>query len=125
MSAYSLLVIPVFNLFFFFLFSFFRFDSAGSEANFQSHSSAIGSMSGQGSISRSEMRTLQQVKDLNLGGSDKPDYFSSRVIVTHMRGENISYSACPIEGCNRKVTEVPDGWRCEKCDRTHDKPEYR
>ncbi|GJJ12350.1 hypothetical protein Clacol_006591 [Clathrus columnatus] len=102
------------------------FDSAGSEANFQSHSNAMGSSSGSGGgINRSEMKTLQQVKDLNLGGSDKPDYFSSRIIVTHMRNENLSYPACPVEGCNRKVTESSEGWRCERCDRTHDKPEYR
>lgn len=101
------------------------FDSTGSGSNFQSHSNVVGNASGQGGISRSEMRTLQQVKDSNIGGSDKPEYFSSRIIVTHMRHETISYPACPIEGCNRKVTEGSEGWRCDRCDRVHDKPEYR
>jgi len=57
--------------------------------------------------------------------SDKTEYFSSRVIVTHMKNDNIMYPACPSEGCNKKVTDVGDGWKCEKCERTFDSPEYR
>jgi len=101
------------------------FDSSGSETSFQSHSNALSGGTGTGgTINRSELRTTQEVKDMNLG-SDKPDYFSSRVIVTHLRTENISYPACPTDGCNKKVTEVADGWKCEKCERTYEGPEYR
>ncbi|KAF8517579.1 hypothetical protein BU17DRAFT_76387 [Hysterangium stoloniferum] len=101
------------------------FDSSGSETSFQSHSNALsGGIGTGGTINRSELRTTQEVKDLNLG-SDKPDYFSSRVIVTHLRTENISYPACPTDGCNKKVTEVADGWSCEKCERTYESPEHR
>lgn len=102
-----------------------RFDSAGSEAHFQSHSNAISGGIGQGaSINLTELRTTQEVKDQNLG-QDKPDYFSARVIITLIKTENLSYPACPSEGCNKKVTEVVDGWKCEKCERTYDRPEYR
>lgn len=34
--------------------------------------------------------------------------------------------ACLSEGCNKKVTELDAGqWRCEMCDKTHPRPEYR
>lgn len=102
-----------------------RFDSAGSVLNFQSHSNALSSGAGQGlGINLSELRTTQEVKDMNLG-QDKPDYFFARVIITLIKTENISYPACPTEGCNKKVTEVVDGWKCEKCERTYERPEYR
>ncbi|KAF8582281.1 replication factor-a protein [Ramaria rubella] len=102
------------------------FDSAGSEANFQSHSSVMGSgATGQNAgINRAEHKTIQEVKDMNLG-QDKPDYFSSRILITHIKSENLSYPACPSEGCNKKVTEVADGWKCEKCERTYESPEHR
>lgn len=77
-----------------------------------------------GGINRAEMKTSQEVKDMNLG-MDKPGYFSCRVILTHIRTENIMYPACPSDGCNKKVTEVTEGWRCEKCDRTYEGPAYR
>jgi ribosomal protein L37AE/L43A len=103
----------------------YRFDSAGSEANFQSHSSALSSSSGQGAgINLAELLTTQEVKDMNLG-QDKADYFSTRIIVTLIKTENLSYPACPSEGCNKKVTEMGDAWKCEKCERTYERPEYR
>lgn len=102
-----------------------RFDSAGSEANFQSYSSALNSSTGQGaSINLAELLTTQEVKDMNLG-QDKPDYFSTRVVITLIKTENLSYPACPSEGCNKKVTELSDGWKCEKCERTYEAPEHR
>jgi len=101
------------------------FDAAGSEANFQSYNNSMGGGAGQSAgINRAELRTTQEVKDMNLG-QDKPDYFSTRVTITHIKTENLSYPACPSEGCNKKVTEVADGWKCEKCERTYENPEHR
>ena len=77
-----------------------------------------------GGINMSELKTTQEVKDMNLG-TDKPEYFSSRIIITHLRAENIMYPACPSDGCNKKVTDLGDGWKCEKCERTFERPEYR
>jgi len=101
------------------------FDAMGSSSNFQSHTSnSAGGMGG--AINPSELRTLQAVKDEGLGQSDKVDYFAARATVVHIKTENVAYPACPTEGCNKKVTDSNDGtWRCEKCDRTYDKPEYR
>jgi replication factor A1 len=95
----------------------------GAQTSFSSHSQ-VGPSSG-GAINRDEMRTVNEVKDAQLGMSDKPDFFSLRATVMHIKNDNILYPACPTVGCSKKVTETHDGWRCEKCDRSYEKPEYR
>lgn len=103
------------------------FDSIGAEQNFQSHShsssSAMSSFGG--AFNRAEVRNLAEVKEAQLGMSDKVEYFSTRATVMHIKSDNIAYPACPSEGCNKKVVQNGDGWRCEKCDRSYDKPEFR
>jgi replication factor A1 len=97
----------------------------GSQTLFNSHTQT-GSLSGlSGSINRNEIRTIHQVKEEQLGMSDKADFFSLRATIMHIKADNISYPACPTPQCNKKVTETHEGWRCEKCDRCHEKPEYR
>jgi replication factor A1 len=78
-----------------------------------------------GTVHRNEMRTIHEVKDAQLGMSDKTDYFLLRATVMHIKTDNIVYPACPTAQCNKKVTETHDGWRCEKCDRSYEAPEYR
>jgi replication factor A1 len=75
-----------------------------------------------------ERRTIGQVRDQNLGMStdDKPDFFTMRGIVVHLKQDNMYYPACASDGCNKKVTlEGNNSWRCEKCDRSFEAPEYR
>ena len=96
----------------------------GAQTSFKSHSQAGLSAPG-GAVNRSEMRSINDVKDAQLGMSDKTDFFSMRATVMHIKTDNIVYPACPTPQCNKKVTETHDGWRCEKCDRSHEKPEYR
>jgi len=70
--------------------------------------------------------TVALVKDKNLGMGDQPDYFALKGTVQYIKQDNFCYPACRSEGCNKKVVEVDPGqWRCEKCDKTHEKPEYR
>ncbi|CAE6450332.1 unnamed protein product [Rhizoctonia solani] len=82
---------------------------------------------GGGSINRSEMKTLQSVKDENLGMNDegKADFFTTRATIIHIKADNIMYPACGSDNCSKKVTEVHDGWHCEKCAKTFPKPSYR
>ncbi|KAL4067797.1 hypothetical protein V8B97DRAFT_1940400 [Scleroderma yunnanense] len=102
------------------------YDGIGSDKTFQSHSNAMSSAgSSFPGFNREEMRSLHDVKQSQLGMSDKPEFFSTRATVMHIKSENIAYPACPNQGCNKKVTEINDGWRCEKCDKTHPRPEYR
>jgi replication factor A1 len=75
-----------------------------------------------------ERRTIAQARDENLGTSsdDKADYFSLRATVVHLKQDNLYYPACGSENCNKKVTLDGNGsWRCEKCDQSFDKPNYR
>lgn len=96
----------------------------GSQISFKSHTQAGLSASG-GAVNRNEMRTINEIKEAQLGMSDKTDYFAMRATVMHIKTDNIVYPACPTPQCNKKVTETHDGWRCEKCDRSYEMPEYR
>ncbi|CEH13439.1 probable replication factor-a protein 1 [Ceraceosorus bombacis] len=74
-----------------------------------------------------ERRTIAEVKDQGLGmQSEKPDYFNTRATVVYIKQDNLFYTACPSDNCNKKVTQESDGsWRCEKCDRAYPSPQYR
>lgn len=46
--------------------------------------------------------------------------------VVYIKADNFAYPACPADRCNKKlVMEGNDSWRCEKCDQSYEKPEYR
>lgn len=102
------------------------YDGIGAEKSFQSHSNmaSSGGSSFTG-FNRSEIRPLSDVKESQLGMSDKAEFFSARATVMHIKNESVAYPACPTQDCNKKVTDVGDGWRCEKCDKTFERPEYR
>lgn len=79
-----------------------------------------------GGFNARERKAIGEVKDLSLGMSDKPDYFNTMATVVYVKGENLTYPACPSDGCNKKVTEEsPQSWRCEKCDRSFEAPQHR
>ncbi|CAO3638936.1 unnamed protein product [Cunninghamella echinulata] len=67
--------------------------------------------------------TLQEVKDKRLGESERPDYFATRGTVVYIKPENITYPSC-ID-CKKKVLQEAEGWRCEKCQKTHDAPQWK
>ncbi|KAG8717089.1 Replication factor A protein 1 [Ceratobasidium sp. 394] len=101
--------------------------SEGQGFQFKSQSTGGGGGGGPTTFKREEMKTLQAVKDENLGMNDegKADFFTVRATVIHIKGDNIMYPACGSDNCSKKVTEVHDGWRCEKCEKTFPKPKYR
>ncbi|KAM0753641.1 replication factor A 1, rfa1 [Meredithblackwellia eburnea MCA 4105] len=100
------------------------YDVEGSGKTFASHSG--GAISG-GSFKKEDFKTLDEVKnDDSLGMSEKPDFFAARATIILIKAENMWYPACPSQGCNKKVSmESDDQWRCEKCDRVYEGPEYR
>ncbi|KAH9945846.1 replication factor-a protein [Epithele typhae] len=101
------------------------FDATGSEQTFQAHTNTMSSGGGGVAFDRAEIRNLNDVRTSELGMSDKPDVFSSRATVSHIKSDNIAYPACPTTGCGKKVIEMGDQWRCEKCDKSYPQPEYR
>lgn len=72
-----------------------------------------------------ELKTIGQVKDENLGTSDKMDFFSTKATINFVKHENFAYAACPTEKCNKKVVQDGEGYRCEKCDKLWEQPSYR
>ncbi|RDX56449.1 replication factor-a protein [Lentinus brumalis] len=100
------------------------FDAAGSDQTFQAHTSTF---TGGGGITfdRAEVRNLNEVKTAEFGMSDKPEYFCAQATIMHIKNDTISYPACPSQGCNKKVVELGDSWRCEKCDKSYPKPQHR
>ncbi|KAL2866347.1 replication factor A subunit protein RFA1 [Aspergillus lucknowensis] len=73
-----------------------------------------------------QFKTIAQVREEQLGMSEEPAYFSLRATIVYIKRENFAYPACLSEGCNKKVTQLDPGqWRCERCDKTNPRPEYR
>eukprot|EP00117_Sycon_ciliatum_P047689 scpid61187/ scgid34036/ Replication protein A 70 kDa DNA-binding subunit; Replication factor A protein 1; Single-stranded DNA-binding protein len=70
-------------------------------------------------------KVLSQIKDENLGYSDKPDYFSTMATILYLKKDNCLYQACPADDCKKKVLEDNGGYRCEKCDKTYPDFKYR
>ncbi|KAF5360931.1 hypothetical protein D9756_004923 [Leucocoprinus leucothites] len=99
------------------------YDSQGSEIKFQSKTVRSGGPSI--GFNRTEARSLNEIKESELGMGDKPDFFSCRGTIVHIRGENMSYPACTSENCSKKMTNEGDSWICDKCGNRADAPEYR
>ena len=107
------------------------YESDGNKTNFKSYSGGGGAGGGAGAqaaaiSSLDNRKTLGQVKSENLGNNEEtPDYFNTSSTVVWIKADNLWYNACPSDGCNKKVTEDGDMWRCEKCDRSYDAPQAR
>lgn len=99
------------------------YDSTGRNDNFSTHQNlaSMGSATGR----KDQVKTIAQVKDENLGVDDQA-YYSIKATIVFVKQENFCYPACASEGCNKKVVSTGDDrWLCEKCNITHDKPDYR
>lgn len=100
------------------------YDVQGRTESFQSHQglSSMGAAGGR----KDPYKTLAQIKDENLGMGEVPDYFAAKATIVYIKQENISYPACISDSCNKKVVQIGTGqWKCEKCDKTHPKPQHR
>ncbi|CAH8358466.1 unnamed protein product [Eruca vesicaria subsp. sativa] len=80
---------------------------------------------------RQEIRkVITQIKDENLGTSEKPDWITVSATISFMKVDNFCYTACPIMNgdrqCSKKVINNGDGtWRCERCDQSVGECDYR
>ncbi|PLN74470.1 single-stranded DNA-binding replication protein A [Aspergillus taichungensis] len=100
------------------------YDAQGRDENFISHASVSGATTSKTRLD--QFKTVAQVREEQLGMSDDAAYFSLKATVIYIKRENICYPACLTDGCNKKVTELDPGqWRCERCDKTHPRPQYR
>ncbi|BAE57239.1 single-stranded DNA-binding replication protein A [Aspergillus flavus] len=100
------------------------YDAQGRDGVFASHASMPGVAASTTKLE--QFKTVAQVKEEQLGMSDEVAYFSLKATVIYIKQDTMCYPACLSEGCNKKVTELDPGqWRCERCDKTHPRPEYR
>ncbi|XP_077234828.1 replication protein A 70 kDa DNA-binding subunit A-like [Tasmannia lanceolata] len=101
------------------------FDREGKNAISQSISRDASSMG------RTDSRkTVSQIKDEELGRSEKPDWITVKATVSFIKVENFCYTACPLmvgdRQCNKKVNNNGDGtWVCERCDQSVPECDYR
>lgn len=59
-------------------------------------------------------------------GADQAEYFCVKGCIVLVRKENSMYTACPKEGCNKKVVDQGNGmYRCEKCSQAYDTFQWR
>lgn len=100
------------------------YEAQGRNDTFSSHSAMSGSIGVAGGRNDAT-KTILQIKEENLGMSEIVDYFTTKSTIIFVKQENVAYPACLSEGCNKKVIETEQGWMCERCDKTHQRPEYR
>lgn len=100
------------------------YDANGRTSNFQSHANTVGAATAGGR--KDDYKTVAQVGEENLGMGESTDWFSLKATILYVKQDNVAYPACQSEQCNKKVVETEPGqWRCEKCDKTWDRPDYR
>ncbi|XP_059206988.1 replication protein A 70 kDa DNA-binding subunit-like isoform X2 [Centropristis striata] len=96
------------------------------QGGFATNSQSLTETRSAGSGSRTNWKTLSEVKEEDLGHGEKADYFSCVATVVYTRKENCLYRACPSADCNKKVIEQENGlYRCEKCNREFPNFKYR
>ncbi|KAF2436074.1 single-stranded DNA-binding replication protein A [Tothia fuscella] len=100
------------------------YDASGHSESFNTHAGL--STGGGMSTRKDDTKIIAQIKDENLGMTETPDFFTLKATIVYIKPENNYYPACQSEDCNKKVVEIDPGqWRCEKCDKTMDRPNYR
>ncbi|KAK2466831.1 hypothetical protein APHAL10511_001089 [Amanita phalloides] len=101
------------------------YDSLDSSHSFTSHSMSSSEAMTTSGFNRSHIMSLQDVKKSQLGMNDKTDSFTARATIMHIKADSLWYPGCPTPNCSKKVMEINGNWRCEKCDQSFPKPEYR
>ena len=107
------------------------YEAGGRNDQYTSHASIMNTLPGAGSGGgKSNLKTIAMIRDEQIGMGEQADYFNLKATVVFVKSDSgFAYPACRSEGpppCNKKVVEVDPGeWRCEKCDRVWDAPQYR
>nr|POE93535.1 replication factor a protein 1 [Quercus suber] len=101
------------------------YDGSGRTEQFQTHQNTMSAVGAAGG-GKDPIKTIAAIRDENIGMGDEAEWFSIKATIIFVKQENIAYPACLSPECNKKVVEInPGEWRCEKCDKTWDRPDYR
>ncbi len=99
------------------------YDAAGRTDSFATHNNmaTVGGATGR----QDQLKSILQIKDENLGLEDVA-YFALKATIVYIKQDSFAYPACLSADCNKKMIDQGDGtWRCEKCDITHPRPQWR
>ena len=99
------------------------YDSVGANQSFAATSGAGLGPGGAATLNRADMQTIEDIK-ANLEIAEEAEMFSCRGTISFVK-EDLAYPACPDQSCRKKVNDTGEGWHCEKCGKTWEKPEYR
>lgn len=103
------------------------YHSTDSTENYRTHADMLGAATNTNASSgKNAYKTIEEIREGNLGMSEEADYFTLKATVIYVKKESFAYPACQTERCNKKVVEIDPGqWRCEKCDTSFPRPTYR
>lgn len=104
------------------------FDQGGCDTEMKelSNTGMVGGGGGAAMNTQANWKTLDQLKNDQLGMGDKADYFSIKGTVLYSKKDNALYMACPEKDCNKKVIDQNDGtYRCEKCSKNYESFKWR
>lgn len=80
----------------------------------------------EGQSSNYPLLVCREVQNKHLGENEKPDMYMCKGAINVIKSENILYRACPVDGCKKKVIEMPNQmFRCEKCNKEFPNFQYR
>uniref|UniRef100_A0A915Q761 Replication protein A subunit n=1 Tax=Setaria digitata TaxID=48799 RepID=A0A915Q761_9BILA len=81
-----------------------------------------------GLTSDSYARDLRIIRLSELGAfgrdSEKGSFFNVTAMISSLKADGALYKSCGTNGCKKKVIELNNQYRCEKCDITLDKYKY-
>ena len=99
------------------------YDAQGQNTTYASHSTTLANTGG---ARKDAYKTVVEVNQVLGLDPEKADYFTMKATIVYIKQDNIYYPACPSTDCNKKVQEIDTAnWRCEKCDKSFPKPQYR
>lgn len=105
------------------------YDGAGRNEQFQTHANTMSTVGATAGGEKNQPKTVAQIRDEELGMKEDTDWFTTKATVIYIKQDNMAYPACLTKEpqvCNKKVVEINQGeWRCERCDKTWDRPDYR
>lgn len=82
----------------------------------------------QGMAAFPDRKSIAQMREERLGFGEKSDFVTAKVDITMIKRDDpsrMAYPACPNDDCKKKLTQLTEGWSCEKCGKTYPSPTYR
>jgi replication factor A1 len=105
------------------------YEGSGRTEKFSSHANSMPTVGAATGGGRDAIQTISKVLDDNIGMGDATEWYNIKASIVFIKSETFAYPACQTQEpkpCNKKVIEVEEGnWRCEACDRSWERPDYR